>query len=89
MASTMDSRLNFRVRGEVERRLRAAASASDQSLTDFVISAAESRADEVLATRTAVPAEYFDQFLAALDAPVERNAALTRAARERQHFTRS
>jgi uncharacterized protein (DUF1778 family) len=80
------TRLNFRVRPETEQRLRTAAAASDQSLTDFVISAAEVRADEVLATRTLVPAEYFDALIAALDAPMERNEALTAAARKRHRF---
>jgi uncharacterized protein (DUF1778 family) len=73
---TTAARLNFRVRPDVEHRLRAAAAATDQSLTDFVISAAEARADEVLASHTLVPADYFDRLIAALDAPVTRNEAL-------------
>jgi uncharacterized protein (DUF1778 family) len=75
------ARLNFRVRPDTEHRLRAAAAATDQSLTDFVISAAEARADEVLASRTVVPAEYFDQVIAALDAPATPNEALRSVAR--------
>jgi uncharacterized protein (DUF1778 family) len=81
-------RLNFRVRPDVELRLRAAAAASDQSLTDFVISAAEDRAEEVLATHTLVPADYFDQLLAALDEPGDANAALRAAARRPRRFKR-
>jgi len=77
MTTAFSARLNFRVRPETEARLRAAAAVSNQSLTDFVISAAEERADEVLATHTLVPAEYFAKLLEALDQPVERNAALT------------
>ncbi len=80
------TRLNFRVRPDTEQRLRAAASASNQSLTDFVITAAEVRADEVLAVHTLVPADYYDQLYAALDAPVERNQALTAAAQQRRRF---
>jgi uncharacterized protein (DUF1778 family) len=76
MAAAPSSRLNFRVRPETEARLRAAAAASDQSLTDFVISAAEKRADEVLATHTVVSADYFVSLLEALDNPIESNSAL-------------
>jgi uncharacterized protein (DUF1778 family) len=78
---TTAARLNFRVRPDVERRLRAAAAATDQSMTDFVISAAEARADEVLASHTLVPADYFDPLLAALDAPDTPNEALRRVVR--------
>ncbi|HEX8081228.1 MAG TPA: DUF1778 domain-containing protein [Jatrophihabitans sp.] len=75
------ARLNFRVRPDTEHRLRAAAAATDQSLTDFVISSAEARAEEVLASRTLVPADYFDQLIAALDEPVTPNEALRTLAR--------
>jgi uncharacterized protein (DUF1778 family) len=74
--TTAAPRLNFRVRPETEQRLRAAAAVSDQSLTDFVISAAEERAADVLATHTLVPADYFEQLVKALDAPVSHNEAL-------------
>jgi uncharacterized protein (DUF1778 family) len=69
------------VRPDTEHRLRAAAAATEQSLTNFVISAAEARADEVLASRTLVPADYFDQLIAALDAPVMADEALRTLAR--------
>jgi uncharacterized protein (DUF1778 family) len=78
---TTAARLNFRVRPDTEHRLRAAAAATEQSLTDFVISAAVARADEVLASHTLVPADYFDQLIAALDAPATPNEALRTAAR--------
>lgn len=78
---TTAARLNFRVRPDTEHRLRAAAAATDQSLTDFVISSAEARADEVLASRTLVPADYFDQLIAALDEPVTPNESLRTLAR--------
>jgi len=47
-------------------RTTAAAAACEESLTDFVIAAAEERAEEVLATHTLVPADYFDRLIAAL-----------------------
>lgn len=80
-SSTADSRLNFRVRPDAERRLRAAAAACDLSLTDFVLSSAEARAAEVLGTHTLVPSDYFDALIGALDAPPKPNDALRAAAR--------
>jgi uncharacterized protein (DUF1778 family) len=67
------------------RALRAAAAATDQSLADFVISSAEARAEEVLASRTPVPAGYFEQLIAALDAPaISSNPLRTLARRPRR-----
>jgi uncharacterized protein (DUF1778 family) len=81
--------MNFRVRPDVEQHLRAAAAASDQSLTDFVIGAAEARATEILATHTVVPADYFDALLTALDAPAQPNEALREAARRPSRVKRT
>lgn len=53
------------------RRLRAAAAASHQSVAEFVLTAAETRADEVLATRTVVQADFFDRMAAETDEPAE------------------
>jgi len=36
-----------------------------------VLAAAEARADEVLATRTLVPADFFDRMMAEADEPAE------------------
>lgn len=83
---TSSTRLNFRVRRETEDRLRRAAAACDQSLTDFVVSAAERRADEVLAAHTLVPPDYFDTLIAALEAPLIRNEELSRIARRPRRF---
>lgn len=65
----VSARLNFRVRPETEAKLRAAAEAVDLSLTDFVISAAAVRADEILATNTVVSEQFFKDLINALDAP--------------------
>jgi uncharacterized protein (DUF1778 family) len=81
--------MNFRVRPDVEQHLRAAAAASDQSLTDFVIGAAQARAAEILATHTVVPADYFDALLTALDAPAQPNEALREAARRPSRVKRT
>ncbi len=80
-------RLNFRIPADAEARLRAAAEVSRQSLTEFVLGAAAARAEELLATGTWVPAEYFDRLLAALDEPPEPIPVLARAARRRRRFT--
>lgn len=51
---TTGARLSL-LRPDTERRLRAAAAATDQYVIDFVIFAAETRSDEVLASHTLVP----------------------------------
>ncbi len=84
---TQSARLNFRVRADTEQRLRSAASACEQTLTDFVLAAAEERADAVLAARTIVPAEYFAHLLAALDEPEDVNVTLRAAAQRPRQFT--
>lgn len=78
------ARLEVRVRPDSKARLERAAELSQVPLSDFVRSAAEARAEQVLAeyeSTTRVPAEFFDELLAALDAPARPNAALTAAAR--------
>ena len=86
MATAAAGRLNFRVPPEVEQRLRSAAESSHQSLTEFVLGAAQDRADEVLVTRTVVPADYFDRLFDALDAPAEPTPTLKRASGRRRQF---
>ncbi len=58
MAATAFARLNFRVPVETERRLRAAAEAAHETLTEFVLGPAQARAEEMLSAKTVVPAEY-------------------------------
>jgi uncharacterized protein (DUF1778 family) len=92
MAGTASARLEFRVRSDSKARLERAADLMQVPLSDFVRSAAEDRADEVLReheTQTKVPAEFFDELLAALDEPARSNKALARAAkRARKIVTR-
>lgn len=81
MAAT--ARLEVRVKPESKARLERAAELSEVGLSDFVRSAAEDRAEEVLReheTTTRVTAEFFDKLLAAFDAPPVANKALARAA---------
>ena len=79
MAGT--ERLHFRIRADAQERLRSAAAIEHESLTEFVLSAAEERAEAVLARRTTVPAEFFDAMFDALSAPPRPNEAMRRVAR--------
>ena len=64
-------------------RLERAAELTNVPVSDFVRSALEERVEQVLRdhdVQTTVPADFFDDLVAALDAPAEANAALARAA---------
>jgi uncharacterized protein (DUF1778 family) len=77
------ARLEVRVRPDSKARIEHAAELEHVPVSDFVRSAAEERADKVLsehASQTRVPAEFFDDLLAALDSPASPNAALRVAA---------
>lgn len=82
MAAT--ARLEVRVDPDSKARLERAAELVNVPMSDFVRTAAEERADEVLRdheTQTIVPASFFDDLLSAFDAPAQPNEALTRAAK--------
>jgi uncharacterized protein (DUF1778 family) len=66
-------RVEARIEAEVVERIRRAATITRTSMSSFLVAAASEKADEVLAheDRTAVPAGYFDELLAALDRPPE------------------
>jgi uncharacterized protein (DUF1778 family) len=78
------ARLEVRVRPDSKARLERAADLTHVSLSDFVRSAAEERADQVLREQeisTRVPDGFFDELIAALDKPARGNHALRRAAK--------
>ncbi|HEX5497342.1 MAG TPA: DUF1778 domain-containing protein [Mycobacteriales bacterium] len=77
------ARFEFRVQAEIKARIEAAAALEHESASDFARTAAIERADGVLrrSEATVVPPDFFDALLDALDAPIERNARLTAAAR--------
>ena len=82
MAAT--ARLEFRLPDESKARMERAAQIARLPLSDFVRSAAEERTDQVLREHDAtitVPAEFFDDLLAALDAPTQVNEQLAAAFR--------
>ena len=87
------ARLEIRLRPEVKARIEQAAALERAPVSEFVRDAAEERADRVMAeheTVTRVPAEFFDEMFAALEAPAQASEALTRAARRvRARVTRA
>ena len=78
--TTAAERLGFRVTRGVKEHLEDAARSLGVPLTEFVLGAAQDKADEVLAAKTVVPPGYFDKLMDALNAPAEENEPLCRAA---------
>ncbi len=67
------ARLNLRVAERDNELFRRAASAIDESVSDFMLESGRERAERVLADRTqfVLDAEAWDSFTAALDRPAE------------------
>jgi uncharacterized protein (DUF1778 family) len=88
MAAT--ARLEFRVSPEDRARIERAAALLGEPPSTFARAAAEERAERVLReqTTTTVPAKFFDDLMAALDAPARPNAALAEAGRALRDLTR-
>jgi uncharacterized protein (DUF1778 family) len=78
------ARIEVRTDPEREALLKRAASLSNQTLTSFIVDAAERRAKEVLAevNTTVVTSAFFDELLDALERPPEPNAALGKSAQQ-------
>lgn len=79
---TATARFEMRVRPDSKARLQRAADLTHMPVSDFVRSAAEERAEQVLfehESRTTVPAASFDDLLSARDAPARGNDALVGA----------
>ena len=83
MAAT--ARLDMRLRPEARAMIERAAAVLDEPVSEFVRTTVEQRAAQVLAdhdARTRVPAAFFDEVLAALEAPASpRTRTRTRACR--------
>lgn len=76
------SRLEFRVSPENKALIERAAELTGEQPTAFARTAAEERAERVLREHeatTAVPSQFFDDLLAALEAPAQPNPALAEA----------
>jgi uncharacterized protein (DUF1778 family) len=84
MAKT--ARIEVRTDPEREALLKQAASLTNQTLTSFVLDAAEQRAKEVVAqaATTVVPSTFFDELLLALEDAPKANEAMRKAAHRAQ-----
>lgn len=71
-ARSRTEKLDLRLSVEAKRQLTAAAAASQRSVSDFVLTSALARANDVLADRQrfGLDAEHWVAFMEALDAPV-------------------
>ena len=83
------TRIELRAQARRARRIRYAAQLTRQSLSSFMLAAAEERAEEVIAgTRaTIVPAKFFDDLWSALESPPQPNPTLARRARTKRRVT--
>ncbi len=92
MTAAASARLEFRVRPDQKALIERAAALVHEPVSEFARSAAEEKAEHILREHeaiTTVPAEFFDELLAAFDAPPAPNPTLTRAAeRARQIVAR-
>lgn len=81
--SVKSGRVEARLSPEQRERIARAAAFAGESLSAFMVAAAVQRADELIAeeSSTVVPTDYFDQLLAALDAPAEPSPRLAAAAK--------
>jgi uncharacterized protein (DUF1778 family) len=80
MASTKDIRWNVRVASGDDDLVRQAASLSNRNLSDFVLQAARSEAERVLADRSrfVLDDEAWSEFVALLDRPARVNPGLAK-----------
>ncbi len=85
---TRSEKLDLRLTRKAKLALQAAASASNRSVSDFVLESALARADETLADRRTfvLNADRWKAFLAALDAPPRSLPRLKRLLKEPGFF---
>ena len=82
------ARIEVRTDPEHAALLKRAAVLTNQTLTSFVLEAAERRAEQVVAeaNTTVVPSAFFDQLLDALERAPEPNQPTRRAAERLEAF---
>ncbi|MFL5799138.1 MAG: DUF1778 domain-containing protein [Actinomycetota bacterium] len=87
--ATKTERVEARLSPGQRARIDRAAALEGQSLSSFIVAAAEEKAEQVIAVRTTtiVPAEYFDRLLAAID-EADRAPGLERAVKRAQRRRR-
>lgn len=83
-------KLDLRVSAATKRALKEAAIAARQSVSEFVLDSALTRAEQLLAdqTRIVLSGPDWERFVAALDAPPEPSPRLERLMREPSVFER-
>jgi len=83
--ATRTERVEARIAPGEHSRIKRAADLEHTSISSFMVAAAAEKADRVIAEHhtTPVPAAFFDELLAALDAPTAANPVLTNAAATR------
>lgn len=86
--SPRDTRLNLRTTAREEALIREAATASHQTVTDFVLRSATAAAEHVLADRRSfsLSAEQWAEFAVLLDRPVVHKPRLAKLLAERDPF---
>ena len=89
MSTTKEGRLQIRVGPADKALLERAAAASHLSVSAFVVQAAASKAEEVLAERSSIrlSAQAAAAFTVALERPAEVNDRLAKALRRTRKFT--
>jgi uncharacterized protein (DUF1778 family) len=83
------ARIELRAQPAREARIRYAAKLQNKSVSAFVLEAATEKAEDVIAATsvTVLPADFFDQLMAALDEPSKPMPRLARAAKSPRRFT--
>ncbi|WP_214111386.1 type II toxin-antitoxin system TacA family antitoxin [Acrocarpospora catenulata] len=84
------SRLEVRITSQDKNLIEQAARARRETVTGFVLHAVLDAAEDVLRREqiTMVPPDFFEAIIDSLDAPPQRNEALTRAAQENSDILR-
>jgi uncharacterized protein (DUF1778 family) len=83
--AAVTGRIEVRVSAELKARIEYAARLDETSVSNFILTAAKERAEDVVRehhSHTTVPADYFSSLLEALDEPGTANEALVRAVRK-------
>ena len=89
LRTSKSQRINLRASARQEELLRRAATATDTSMTEFILGSAVDQAEKVLADRRwfTVSQEQWDEFNRLLDAPLEQTSKLRRLASRPSPFS--
>ena len=88
--ATRTERVEARIAPDEHSRLKVAADLAHTSVSSFLVAAGSEKADRLIAefNATVVPSEFFDELIAALDAPPVVNPALAKAAARRDEVVK-